>query len=157
MKLTKQEVYVPVSVDTELPNKNGTYIVINPKLISPFDAMWVADENVWSVGRIKMFPKNSGITHWLKKQDKYVFSEEEFWELQQPQWISVKDKLPEENKTILVFDGKINLGEYRSKHHKPNSKKTFWGYNEDWDGGSLPIKCTHWMLLPTPPNNLLKQ
>lgn len=65
------------------------------------------------------------------------------------EWISVKDKLPKEDETVLVFDGVINLGRYGSERGK--NKKLFWGYNIDWDGGSLPIKCTHWMPLPESP------
>lgn len=63
------------------------------------------------------------------------------------EWISVKDRLPEEKTDVLVFD-RINktctIGYY---------KKTFEdGYwNAYYGKNNLRYNITHWMPLPKPP------
>lgn len=56
------------------------------------------------------------------------------------EWISVKDKLPELNIPILIYDEGIGIG-FRS------SKNRFHGL----DMYKYEHKPTHWMPLPEPP------
>ena len=67
-------------------------------------------------------------------------------ELRKPRWISVTERLPEENVVVLVFGGKSIYTAYygKSKYggglvwHKLNSKNHY-------------CNPTHWMPLPEPP------
>lgn len=70
-------------------------------------------------------------------------------ELQKPQWISVEERLPEENEKVLTFarfkhDGSwwmdITSWTGVTNHDIPK----FWGYGEE-------MVVTHWMPLPEPP------
>ncbi len=74
-----KKIFVVVSVEDELPEKSGTYVVINPKLISPFDLMYNREENIWSNGKMNFKVETSGITHWLKEETEpqYTFSKSE--------------------------------------------------------------------------------
>lgn len=57
-------------------------------------------------------------------------------------WISVKDRLPEDEELYLVVvDGLIDLCEYWPQHNT-------W-FDKDVDENVYP---THWMPLPQPPN-----
>lgn len=55
------------------------------------------------------------------------------------EWISVKDRLPEENLCVLVYVG-YGIGVSMSAHRTSNGK--FFRYGDD---------VTHWMPLPEPP------
>jgi len=87
MKPTKQEVYVPVSIDTELPELGVDVLAFNygdnwqsecKRIEMDFGKVeWV---NSWHEEYI-CYP-----THWLKKQEKYVFSEEELRALLNDIW-----------------------------------------------------------------------
>jgi len=67
------------------------------------------------------------------------------------EWISVKEKLPEIDKKVLVFDNEIEddreklsciyIGYYNPK----------CGYSTGWRNDDLgPLHVTHWMPLPVP-------
>lgn len=63
------------------------------------------------------------------------------------QWISTKDRLPEDGKNVLIFTDK-NGGAYSFGVVRCNSPiGSFWATN----GAMLPYNVTHWMPLPTPP------
>jgi hypothetical protein len=58
------------------------------------------------------------------------------------EWISVKERLPEDDKWVLVTDGLgIGLAQYNL------DQDDFFGYNERKVRGYI----THWMPLPKPP------
>ena len=63
-----------------------------------------------------------------------------------PQWISVKDRLPEKSGDYLVttYNGSRTCLPYSSKNRAFNS------FDGNTDHG-LDIQCTHWMPLPEPP------
>lgn len=64
-----------------------------------------------------------------------------------PQWISVKDRLPEEGKLVLTYgpDGIIDvLARYRVS-------KNSWKWGRDGEFITLVFDITHWMPLPEPP------
>lgn len=63
-----------------------------------------------------------------------------------PQWISVKDRLPESSCMVFCFDGFHNfyVTEYSAKHKKFNANDT-----EGGDFYALET-ITHWMPIPEP-------
>lgn len=66
-----------------------------------------------------------------------------------PEWISVKDRLPEKNKDVLVF---TELGKMAVAFHEGG---IYWYLyaGDDSEGGYEPSgeKITHWAQLPNPP------
>ena len=73
------------------------------------------------------------------------------------EWISVKDRLPEEETHVIGF---CRTCFDKQLHVEPllfqiNERKHLWAhlfaYNE---GYSYAIEVTHWMPLPSPPNQL---
>lgn len=69
------------------------------------------------------------------------------------EWISVKDRLPEEGALVLVaFDVDIGLGETRQVDTAMRQEDVFCGGGLD-NYLSFPceVDVTHWMPLPTPP------
>ena len=78
-------------------------------------------------------------------------------QLAECQWISVDDRLPENDDALLFVDadGDVLYGNFvfeKVNFYEENYEKTFWMNNGDYDGGSCPIKnVTHWMPLPQPP------
>lgn len=67
------------------------------------------------------------------------------------EWISVKDRLPEMNKTVLIVrSGSVEIGFYNAKD------KRFYVPNESaFDGWPIPVDgVTHWMPLPEPPKEV---
>lgn len=57
-------------------------------------------------------------------------------------WISVKDRLPDERRRCLIYGEKhIGIGNY---------VEPFW-YEDEWDRGYGCPEITHWMPLPKPP------
>lgn len=59
-----------------------------------------------------------------------------------PEWISVKERLPEENELVLIYQPKA--GNWVSSHDKHG-----WGM---WENG-LTCEPTHWMPLPEVPKH----
>lgn len=60
-------------------------------------------------------------------------------------WISVKDRLPEQGKGVLITNGSfVTYGWYRGD--QKNKRSSCW----DSHHGVSP-NTTHWMLLPEPP------
>lgn len=65
------------------------------------------------------------------------------------EWISVKDRFPEDGKKVLLTDGKyIYVGHY-SDYKDPRFDNTFY-FCECCTG--LSINLTHWMEFPELPN-----
>ena len=61
------------------------------------------------------------------------------------EWISVDDRLPDENITVLVCDGDdVEMGSHNSHFG--------WTIYE-WDGPSSRSFVSHWMPLPELPKN----
>ena len=58
------------------------------------------------------------------------------------EWISVKDRLPENDSCILIYDGDVGICIY------------YKGKFQDFDENGYPFEkryVTHWMPLPEPP------
>lgn len=74
------------------------------------------------------------------------------------QWISVADRLPEENKNVLLFSketgnviGKYNNGAFFTEMSiRSNGNKELGTYIE-FSYNILNLNVTHWMPLPEPP------
>ena len=66
------------------------------------------------------------------------------------EWISVKDRLPELGKPVLVFDryeGRRTNGSIRQVRRNKNSQDNF-SMDPDY---KLEPRYTHWMPMPKPP------
>lgn len=98
------------------------------------------------------FEKNipeSGITNYKQRlrSGEYAYDHIEFaWEMwqaraAQSEWISVEERLPETETSVLVFTerGYIFLS-------WASNEDVFWFYNEDEND-----RVTHWQPLPAPP------
>lgn len=84
-------------------------------------------------------------------------------------WISVKDRLPEEGQVVLLYvlnpcgDNDIFIGHWKYRRGFGEKQATFeWRANTPMQSGSYvidengtlylePRKVTHWMPLPEPP------
>lgn len=69
-------------------------------------------------------------------------------EVNSMEWISVKNRLPQKNKGVLmVRNGSVEIGFYNAKDAR------FCVPNENaFDGWPIPVDdITHWMPLPEPP------
>lgn len=63
-------------------------------------------------------------------------------ELKMNEWIKVSDKLPEENKDVLVYDSEVGIC-------------IAWLDDEDWYALGLNyVDVTHWMPLPEIPEEV---
>jgi len=62
-------------------------------------------------------------------------------------WISVKDRLPEENMEVLTYSEKEYLVDYII--YADNVVKSYIWARELWDDNSTNV--THWMKLPKKP------
>ena len=70
-----------------------------------------------------------------------------FAELQQPQWISVKDRLPEITDEYYLFGGFIHNGKWESH-------SMHWSTDIDYNMKILKFsELSHWMPLSSPPIN----
>jgi len=81
-------------------------------------------------------------------------------------WISVKEKLPELEKSVFLTDGKhVLTGMYGKYDHQPIGTGEKWvsgvigfcGYNLGIEGDPGKFDATHWMLLPNPPSSPIEQ
>ena len=78
-------------------------------------------------------------------------------ELEGDGWISVEDRLPEDEKNVFaILNGKLCIMNYMSYSDSGITYKV-WGYvydsiegDAEYDDNYLP---THWQPLPTPPKN----
>ncbi len=76
------------------------------------------------------------------------------------EWISVKDRLPESDEEVLVYNPRdgINLGEFDSEEVRGYYEKdgsyfitnSGWDVQYEWAPHENP---THWMPLPQPPKD----
>lgn len=75
------------------------------------------------------------------------------WLKQVPRWISVKDRLPERHKTVLMYlqsDTNYISAYYEIGFYQPQKAK--W-YCEDLNYIEDCYTVTHWMPLPEPPES----
>ena len=63
----------------------------------------------------------------------------------QNEWVSVEEKLPENNTQVLMWSARWKIAEAESYYNKH-----FWVYSEIGDG-YIADNITHWMSLPEPP------
>ena len=63
----------------------------------------------------------------------------------QNEWVSVEEKLPENNTQVLMWSARWKIAEAGSYYNKH-----FWVYSEIGDG-YIADNITHWMSLPEPP------
>lgn len=67
--------------------------------------------------------------------------------LTQPnEWVSVEERLPENNTQVLMWSARWKIAEAGSYYNKH-----FWVYSEIGDG-YIADNITHWMPLPAPPD-----
>jgi len=103
------------------------------------------------------FEKNipeSGITNYKQrlKSGEYAYDHIEFaWEMwqaraAQSEWISVEERLPETETSVLVFTERGYIFSSWA-----SNEDVFWFYNEDEDD-----RVTHWQPLPEPPETRSK-
>ena len=62
------------------------------------------------------------------------------------EWVSVEERLPENNAQVLMWSAKWKIAEAGSYYNQD-----FWVYSEIGDG-YIADKITHWMPLPAPPD-----
>lgn len=67
-----------------------------------------------------------------------------------PQWISVKDRLPEEQKEVLIYLPEYDSVEMASLFTIPSMNLREWVQNED---AYMLDEVSHWMPLPTNPKD----
>ena len=71
-------------------------------------------------------------------------------EAQQPRWISVGERLPEDADRVYVAlrggAGGVYIAQYFENKCQPQAD--YWILDNDWEGPASP---THWMPLPQPP------
>ena len=77
MELKQTKVFVPTDVKLELPIESSSYLVINPKISSPFEIIYKKEDNIWWLGSQKFKIVDSGITHWLKEVELFSLTKEE--------------------------------------------------------------------------------
>lgn len=70
-QLKPTTVFIPVSVDAEIPEKDGPIHTITPNEPQSL-GQWFTKEKGFEV-----FPEGKNPTHWLKEQSGYFFSKEE--------------------------------------------------------------------------------
>lgn len=77
----------------------------------------------------------------------------------QPQWISVKDQLPEDDQRVLVLDacGKVRICKHTLWEDRNTSGEFYlWDYDDDCNSFYSDEEVTHWMPLPEPPKEQAK-
>ena len=62
------------------------------------------------------------------------------------EWVSVEEKLPEDNTQVLMWSARWKIAEAGSYYNQH-----FWVYREIGDG-YIADNITHWMPLPSPPD-----
>lgn len=62
------------------------------------------------------------------------------------EWVSVEEKLPEDNTQVLMWSARWKIAEAGSYYNQH-----FWVYSEIGDG-YIADNITHWMPLPAPPD-----
>lgn len=62
------------------------------------------------------------------------------------EWVSVEEKLPEDNTQVLMWSARWKIAEAGSYYNQH-----FWVYSEIGDG-YIADNITHWMPLPSPPD-----
>ena len=71
-------------------------------------------------------------------------------EAQQPRWISVGERLPEDAERVYVAlrggAGGVYIAQYFKNKCQP--QEDFWMLENDWE---VPASPTHWMPMPLPP------
>lgn len=65
-----------------------------------------------------------------------------------PEWVSVKDRMPEEKTKVLVF-GRNEFGAYCVTCYYSGARKWLFHNKTTKDGETI----THWMNLPNPPED----
>ena len=83
---------------------------------------------------------------------------------QQPQWISVKDRLPEPGMSVIIYgtpnedpehtDGKIAITHMSEWNYLNSQIKTEPYWIMPWQYFSFDYTITHWMPLPEPPKGV---
>ena len=79
------------------------------------------------------------------------------WVCRQPtvpaygQWVSVKDRLPEEQKEVLIYLPEYDSVEMASLFTIPGMNLREWTQNED---AYMLDEVSHWMPLPEPPKEV---
>jgi hypothetical protein len=74
------------------------------------------------------------------------------------QWISVKERLPENNDEILVYSTTLEAVSVRKlKPYACYYFEVFKAYHSDSQAWLSTITITHWMPLPKPPESLLQK
>ena len=79
------------------------------------------------------------------------------WVCRQPtvpsygQWVSVKDRLPEEQKEVLIYLPEYDSVEMAALFEIPSLNLKEWAQNED---AYMLNEVSHWMPLPEPPKEV---
>lgn len=70
-----------------------------------------------------------------------------------PQWVSVKDRLPEEQKEVLIYLPEYDSVEMASLFTIPSLNLKEWTQDED---AFMLDEVSHWMSMPEPPDKRYK-
>ena len=71
------------------------------------------------------------------------------------EWISVKDRLPEEFDDVLIVtvSGRISIAYLHSYNKENIIDYKNWAITDSEEGNTIPfVRVTHWMPLPKSPN-----
>jgi hypothetical protein len=83
--------YREVDVNDELPKQAGVYYVLSEGNLR-FEVHYSPNEDVWELGKVRLFTKDTGITHWLKiVHDSILLTREELEKIKADAWEAGSD------------------------------------------------------------------
>lgn len=71
-----------------------------------------------------------------------------------PQWVSVKDRLPDDGDTVLVIGRKVGEMRFDIPRISEYSGGEWWADSGDYLICYSGVEITHWMPMPEPPKEV---